>query len=70
MFCESHDIGVVDMSSNFVDLRRVLRKSEMLTKLHHYWNDMFIDILERQIEELNDRFSEIGTKLFFRYGVS
>ncbi|XP_063942892.1 uncharacterized protein LOC135150492 [Daucus carota subsp. sativus] len=32
--------------------RRVLRKSEVLTNLHHYRNDMFIDILERQVQEL------------------
>ena len=40
------------MSSSFVDPRRVLRKSEVLTNLHHYRNDMFIDILERQVQEL------------------
>ncbi|KAK1361659.1 hypothetical protein POM88_046133 [Heracleum sosnowskyi] len=28
LFCESHNIAVVDMSSSFVDPRRVLRKSE------------------------------------------
>ncbi|KAK1372758.1 Zinc finger MYM-type protein 1-like protein [Heracleum sosnowskyi] len=65
LFCESHNIAVVDMSSSFVDPRRVLRKSEVLTNLHHYRSDMFIDILERQVEELNDRFGEIGTELLF-----
>ncbi|WOG95842.1 hypothetical protein DCAR_0415171 [Daucus carota subsp. sativus] len=64
-FCESHNVVVVDMSSSFVDPRRVLRKSEVLTNLHHYRNDMFIDILERQVQELNDRFDEIGTELLF-----
>ncbi|XP_074323643.1 uncharacterized protein LOC141660547 [Apium graveolens] len=53
------------MSSSFVDPRRVLRKSEVLTNLHHYRNDMFIEILERQVQELNDRFGEIGIELLF-----
>ncbi|XP_074348700.1 uncharacterized protein LOC141687354 [Apium graveolens] len=65
LFCENHNVVVVDMGSSFVDLRRVLRKFEVLTNLHHYHNDMFIDILERQVQELNDRFGEIGTELLF-----
>ncbi|XP_074342835.1 uncharacterized protein LOC141680533 [Apium graveolens] len=63
LFCESHNVVVVDMSSSFIDRRRVLRKSGVLTNLHHYRNDMFTDILEIQVQELNDRFDEIGSEL-------
>lgn len=51
------------MNASFADPRRALRKSELLTNYHVYHNDKFVDILEKQVEELNDRFSEIGTDL-------
>ncbi|KAK1363221.1 zinc finger MYM-type protein 1-like [Heracleum sosnowskyi] len=63
LFYEKHEIVVVDMNASFVDPRRALRKSEVLTNYHVYHNDKFVDILEKQVEELNDRFSEIGTDL-------
>lgn len=35
LFYENHNVVVIDMSSSFVDPRRVLRKSEVLTNLHN-----------------------------------
>lgn len=36
IFCEKHDIMVVDMIKPYVDPRRKKRKAEILSNLHHY----------------------------------
>lgn len=63
MFCEKHDIMVVDMSKPFVDPRRKKCKAEILTNLHHYRFDTFNTIIDIQLQCLNDRFGEISTEL-------
>ncbi|KAK1405508.1 hypothetical protein POM88_005113 [Heracleum sosnowskyi] len=63
LFCQKHNVDVVDMSQKFVDPRKKLRMTEELTNDHRYRIEKFIVILDRQIKELDDHFGEIGTEL-------
>jgi hypothetical protein len=65
-FCQQHYIDVLDMDEMFV--RRALRGRPQrnppeLTNLHHYQVDLFYSVIDLQLQELNDRFSEVNTEL-------
>ncbi|KAM2249533.1 hypothetical protein ACFXTI_004163 [Malus domestica] len=62
-FCGKHDIDISDMNDIFVAQGRSRRKVENLTNLHHYRVDLFIDVIDKQLQELNSRFNETSTKL-------
>ncbi|XP_022843311.1 uncharacterized protein LOC111366853 [Olea europaea var. sylvestris] len=42
---------------------RPQRNSPEITKLHHYRVDLFYSVIDLQLQELNDRFSEVNTEL-------
>ncbi|CAN6551746.1 unnamed protein product [Malus baccata var. baccata] len=62
-FCEEPDIVVPNME----DLRFVPGKSRCkaprLTNFHYYCVDLYFQVLNTQLNELNNRFNEVNTKL-------
>ncbi|CAL2225202.1 unnamed protein product [Prunus armeniaca] len=58
-FCGKHDIDVSNMDYAYVANWRSHRKAPRITKIHHYRVDIFIQIIEGQLAELNHRFSEL-----------
>ncbi|XP_075495869.1 uncharacterized protein LOC142533113 [Primulina tabacum] len=65
-FCEQHYINVLKMDDKFTrwaPCGRPHRNPPEVTNLHHYSVDLFCGVIDMQLQELNDRFSEAGTKL-------
>ncbi|CAH9063619.1 unnamed protein product [Cuscuta europaea] len=65
-FCDQHSIDIPNMNDTFIrfDSRgRPVRKGPTLTNLHHYRYDLFCDVIDLQLQELGDRFSEASTEL-------
>ena len=61
-FCEKHDTQMFDMEDDFIDSRRP-RKKTNITNLHHYKVHCFNATLDLQLQEFNDRFTEVNTEL-------
>ena len=61
-FCSKHDIPIPNMDEIFV-VRRSQRKTPQITTLHHYRVDLFYTVIDMQLQELNNRFSEANTEL-------
>ncbi|PON53209.1 hypothetical protein TorRG33x02_305960, partial [Trema orientale] len=62
-FCQKHDIDVPNMDDMFMRRGRSRRKTQEMTNLHHFRVDLFYAVIDMQLQELNDRFSEINTEL-------
>ncbi|XP_070665287.1 uncharacterized protein [Malus domestica] len=62
-FCQEHDIVVPNME----DLRFVpgksRRKALRLINFHYYHMDLYFQVLDTQLKELNDSFNEVNTEL-------
>ncbi|XP_042380415.1 zinc finger MYM-type protein 1-like [Zingiber officinale] len=63
MFCNCHDIVIPDMNEVRVLKGRSRRKAPIVTNLHYYKVSLFYEVLDMQLQELNDRFTEVNTEL-------
>ncbi|XP_050289230.1 uncharacterized protein LOC126727556 [Quercus robur] len=63
LFCTSHDIPILDMEVIFVVSGRPRRNTQQNTNLHHYRVELFYTVIDMQLQELNNRFSEANTDL-------
>ncbi|XP_061345684.1 uncharacterized protein LOC133291440 [Gastrolobium bilobum] len=61
-FCIKHDIDILDMESVLALQGRTKRRGPV-THLHHFKVDIFYAMIDTQLQELNDRFSEISSNL-------
>ncbi|XP_073304598.1 uncharacterized protein [Primulina huaijiensis] len=52
-----------DMFTRWAPRGRPHRNPQKVTNLHHYRVDLFYGVIDMQLQELNDRFSEAGTEL-------
>ncbi|KAI3523499.1 hypothetical protein L1887_01674 [Cichorium endivia] len=59
-FCHKHDINIVDMNENYVTSRN---RRTNVTNQYHFEVDIFNTVVDMQIIEFGDRFSEISTQL-------
>ncbi|XP_023641912.1 zinc finger MYM-type protein 1 [Capsella rubella] len=57
-FCEKHNAELLVMEDVFVDPRKPRRKTN-ITNLHHYKVNCFYTIIDLQLQEFNDRFTEL-----------
>ncbi|XP_029153401.1 uncharacterized protein [Arachis hypogaea] len=57
-FCNDHAIQIPDMDASFSDIIRSCRKKDVVIVEHHYRIDIFTSVLDFQLKELNNRFSE------------
>uniref|UniRef100_A0A0D3DV90 HAT C-terminal dimerisation domain-containing protein n=1 Tax=Brassica oleracea var. oleracea TaxID=109376 RepID=A0A0D3DV90_BRAOL len=61
-FCKKHDAEILIMEEDFIDPRRP-RKRTNITNMHPYKVNCFCTVLDLQIQEFNDRFTEVTTDL-------
>ena len=64
-FCSKHDIPILNMYEIFVVGVRPRRNAPQITNLHHYCVDLFFEVTDLQLQELNNHFLEATTKLLF-----
>jgi len=57
-FCKHQDIEIPDMDACFSSMGRSRRKTKLVTLKHHYRVDIFITIIDQQLQEINNRFNE------------
>ncbi|KAM6541629.1 hypothetical protein CsatB_006076 [Cannabis sativa] len=62
-FCTKYNIMIPNIDDRFVALGRPQRNSQEITNLHHFRVELFYNIIDMQIQELNDRFNEVNTDL-------
>src|SRR4051812_47195646 len=62
-FCQKHEICVPIMDELYLTAGRSRRRGHKVTNLHHFRVELFNTVLNMQLQELNDRFSEATTEL-------
>ena len=62
-FCNKQGISISNMNDKFVARGRSRRKAPKITNLHHYNVEVFYTIIDMQLQELNNRFTEANTEL-------
>ncbi|CAN6553257.1 unnamed protein product [Malus baccata var. baccata] len=62
-FCQEHDIVVPNMEDLHFVPGKSRRKAPRLTNFHYYHVDLYFQVLDTHLKELNDRFNEVNTKL-------
>ncbi|KAM2464543.1 hypothetical protein ACFX1W_003757 [Malus domestica] len=60
---EEHDIVVSNMEDLHFVPGKSRRKAPRLTNFHYYRVDLYFQVLDTQLKELNDRFNEVNTEL-------
>ncbi|XP_025636151.1 uncharacterized protein [Arachis hypogaea] len=63
LFCDKHDITIPIMDDIFVSQGRSRRKAQKISNLHHFQVEIFYQVVDRQLQELNNRFTEVNTEL-------
>nr|XP_027119566.1 uncharacterized protein LOC113736691 [Coffea arabica]XP_027121390.1 uncharacterized protein LOC113738403 [Coffea arabica] len=64
-FCELNMIPVIDMEDSIAirgNARRS-RRGQTITNFHHYRVEIFCEVVDLIIQEMNNRFSEVSTEL-------
>ncbi|XP_068329707.1 uncharacterized protein [Pyrus communis] len=62
-FCVEHEIEVPNMDDLYVIQGKSLRKAPRKTNHHHYKVELFFEVIDFQLIELDDRFAEGNTEL-------
>ena len=62
-FCVKHDIEVPNMDDMFIPTGRSRRNAQNFTNMYHYRCDLFYAVIDLQVQELNNRFTEANTEL-------
>nr|XP_028952697.1 zinc finger MYM-type protein 1-like [Malus domestica] len=62
-FCEEHDIVVPNMEDLHFVPGKSRRKAPRLTNFHYYRVDLYFQVLDTQLKELNDRLFKVNTEL-------
>ncbi|XP_050160419.1 uncharacterized protein LOC126633948 [Malus sylvestris] len=62
-FCVEDEIEVLNMDDLYVIQGKSLRKAPRKTNRHHYKVELFFEIIDFQLTELDDRFTEGNTEL-------
>ncbi|XP_057760517.1 uncharacterized protein LOC130980889 [Arachis stenosperma] len=62
-FCEKYNITVPKMDDIFVSQGRSRRKAQKISNLHQFQVEIFYQVVDRQLQELNNSFTEVNTEL-------
>ncbi|TVU02029.1 hypothetical protein EJB05_52493, partial [Eragrostis curvula] len=62
-FCMKHKIEVVNMDDGYMLVVRSKKFFPNVKNHHRFKVEMFLSIINRQLQELNDRFDEVNTEL-------
>ncbi|KAB2617920.1 zinc finger MYM-type protein 1-like [Pyrus ussuriensis x Pyrus communis] len=64
LFCKKHDVNMPDMNAQYkVGTGRSCQQTDHITFEHHYHIDIFNNVIDFQLAELNSRFSEEAMEL-------
>ena len=63
LFYTTHDIPILNIDEIFVVSGRLRRNTQQNTNLHHYCVELFYTVIDVQLQEFNNRFSETNTDL-------
>ena len=55
-FCEKHDLSVPNLNAQYFQDRRQHQQNKINME-HHYYFDIFNEVIDFQLQELNNRFS-------------
>ncbi|XP_078168487.1 uncharacterized protein LOC144562989 [Carex rostrata] len=61
VFCVKHDIDIPNMEDKYAGKPK--RQTTNTTNLHYYRVELFYTVIDMQLQELNDRFTENSTEL-------
>nr|AAT93984.1 hypothetical protein [Oryza sativa Japonica Group] len=62
-FCVKHKVKVVDMDGKYKPIQRSRKFFRDAINYHRFHADMFLGVIDRQLQELNNRFDEVNTEL-------
>ncbi|XP_042448120.1 zinc finger MYM-type protein 1-like [Zingiber officinale] len=62
-FCSNHMIPIPNMEENMRTRGRSRRNGQMITNFHHYRVEIFCEVLDMMVQEMNNRFSESSTEV-------
>lgn len=62
-FCQNHNIDVPNMDGMFIHQGRSSWNTKEMTNLHYFREDLFYNVIDMQLQELNDRFTEVNNEL-------
>ncbi|XP_022877492.1 uncharacterized protein LOC111395637 [Olea europaea var. sylvestris] len=62
-FCQKHYIDALNMDGTFTYKGRPRRNIEEMTNLHYFREGLFYNVIDMQLQELNDRFTEVNNEL-------
>ncbi|XP_058181281.1 uncharacterized protein LOC131299720 [Rhododendron vialii] len=62
-FCRGNNIGVSSMEGLYVAQGRSRRRAHEKTISHHYHFEVMNTVIDRQLQELDNRFNEVSTEL-------
>ncbi|XP_028550852.1 uncharacterized protein LOC110098075 [Dendrobium catenatum] len=62
-FCSVFEVIVPKMNETYKTRLRIVRRGEEITNLHHYHVELFYTVVDMQLQEINNRFSESCTEL-------
>ncbi|XP_044458069.1 zinc finger MYM-type protein 1 isoform X1 [Triticum aestivum] len=62
-FCVKHNVRCVDMDGKYKPIQRARAFYKNAMNYHRFHADMFLGVIDRQLQELNNRFDEVNTEL-------
>ncbi|XP_042396479.1 uncharacterized protein LOC121986586 [Zingiber officinale] len=62
-FCELNMIPILDMEDNMLTRGHGRRRGQLITNFHHYRVEIFCQVVDLIIQEMNNYFSEVSTEL-------
>jgi hypothetical protein len=60
-FCEKHKVKIVDMDGKYIPIQRSTKFYRGATNYHQFHADMFLGVIDRQLQELKNMFDEVNT---------
>ncbi|XP_050133208.1 uncharacterized protein LOC126609304 [Malus sylvestris] len=69
-FCEEHDIIVPNIEDLFSVPEKSRRETPKITNFHYYCVDLYFQVLDMQLKELNDHFNEMHSGFSSLRGIS
>jgi hypothetical protein len=63
VFCVKHGVDVPNMDSCYEPIIKSKRYIRKISYLHRFCVEIFLCVIDRQLQELNDHFDEVNTEL-------
>ena len=63
IFVKKNNIDIPNMDDTFLTRGRPHRQAHEVTNLHHYQVELFYVVIDRQLQELNSRFTKANIEL-------